>query len=341
MSLSSTNVGPNPQVPGTAQEVFIPDQLIAGNLKLVTQSVTVGGGAVWLRGTVMGQQNVGTLVASTGTTYASGTITVAAVPTAGDTVTIQGTVVTFVAANPYGNQVLIGATAAATATALEALLTGSTDANLSKMSYAINGAVITATSKALGTAGNAYTLATSDNTAFTLSGATLAGGTANTGNATVSAIAAGASYKQGTYKAVCTDATHAQVYDPQGDEIGIATFGTAFADPQIGFTITAGGTPCVAGDTFAISMSPPTYAYVPCTAGATDGSQFPAGILVDQTDASAGNTTGGIYVMGEFNARSLILGNGLSMAYVAAELQKRAMYVKQSTDLSYSNLDPN
>lgn len=341
MSLSSTNIGPNPQIPGTAQEVFIPDQLIAGNLKLVTQSVAVGGGAVLLRGTVMGQQNVGTLAASTGTTQASGTITVAAVPNAGDTVTIQGTTVTFVAANPYGDQVLIGATAAATATALAAFLTGSTDANLSKMAYTINGAVITAISAAYGTAGNAYTLTTSDSGAITLSGATLTGGTANTGNATVSAISAGVAYKQGSYKAVCTDATHAQVYDPSGDEIGVATFGAAFADAQIGFTITAGDTPCVAGDTFVISMAPPTYAYVPCVAGATDGSQFPAGILVDQTDASAGNTIGGIYVMGEFNPRALILGNGLSLAYVSAELQKRSMYVKNTTDLSYSNLDPN
>lgn len=41
--------------PGVSSEVFIPDQLIAGNLKLVTQNYTIASGAgVVNRGTPMG-----------------------------------------------------------------------------------------------------------------------------------------------------------------------------------------------------------------------------------------------------------------------------------------------
>lgn len=56
MTLQSTNIGPNPQVPGTVQEVYIPDQLIAGNLHLVTDTVTLlSGSGVIARGTVLGR----------------------------------------------------------------------------------------------------------------------------------------------------------------------------------------------------------------------------------------------------------------------------------------------
>ncbi|MCA7953854.1 DUF3383 family protein [Burkholderia seminalis] len=108
---------------------------------------------------------------------ASGTITLTANPAANDTVTINGTAVTFVAAAPAGSQVLIGANAAATAANLQAFLAASADANLSQCSYATVGTVTTVTAIALGNAGNAITLAKSS-TAITLSGATLAGGVA-------------------------------------------------------------------------------------------------------------------------------------------------------------------
>ncbi|WP_257765355.1 DUF3383 family protein [Burkholderia glumae] len=108
---------------------------------------------------------------------ASGTITLTANPAANDTVTINGTAVTFVAAAPSGSQVLIGGSAAATAANLQAFLAASADANLSQCSYSTTGAVTTVTAIALGNAGNAITLAKSSS-AITLSGATLAGGVA-------------------------------------------------------------------------------------------------------------------------------------------------------------------
>ena len=54
MSLTVTSVGNNPQTPGVNAEVYIPDQLIAGNMKLVTDTVTLGAGTL-ARGAVLGK----------------------------------------------------------------------------------------------------------------------------------------------------------------------------------------------------------------------------------------------------------------------------------------------
>lgn len=109
---------------------------------------------------------------------ASGTIEVAAQPDPGDTLTIQGTAITFVDGVPGANQVAIGADEAETATNLLTFLVNSANANIALMTYAKIGNIITATARVYGVAGNAYTLATSNAVAITLSGATLAGGVA-------------------------------------------------------------------------------------------------------------------------------------------------------------------
>lgn len=54
MTLTATNVGDNLQMPGMSAEIYNPDQLIAGNLKIVTDTVTLGAGTL-ARGTVLGQ----------------------------------------------------------------------------------------------------------------------------------------------------------------------------------------------------------------------------------------------------------------------------------------------
>ncbi|MFZ1871721.1 MAG: head decoration protein, partial [Chania sp.] len=43
-------------------------------------------------------------------------------------------------------------------------------------------------------------------------------------------------------------------------------------------------------------------AYVKCVKTASDGSQVPVAILVDDIDTTAGAKNGGVYLMGEFNA---------------------------------------
>lgn len=330
MSLIVNNLGDNPQQPGITADAYIPDQLIAGNLKLVTDSVSLGGAAILQRGSVLGKTSFGTIAASIGTAFASGTILLAAVPTAGDTVTIGGTAITFVTANPAGNQVLLGATAAATAQNLLAFLLGSSDANLVKFSYTLNSATITATAAAIGTGGNSLTLATSNAVAVTLSGATLSGGVANTGNATVGTISAGNALKSGNYTAVCATATTANVYSPTGEDLGLLTFGTQFTDAQISFKITAGATPCVAGDTFVLAAAVGSGVYQLAVSTAVDGSETPAAILADYADSTAGNVVAPIYLMGEFNANALIFGAGITLAAAKAALAPLGIFIKSS-----------
>jgi hypothetical protein len=108
---------------------------------------------------------------------ASGWYNFAANPIANATVTLNGTVVTFVASGPVGNQVLIGGTTAITMANLVAFANTSADVNISKVTLSLPNVVSTkvyVVSKLPGAPGNAYTLAAS---VATVSGATLSGGT--------------------------------------------------------------------------------------------------------------------------------------------------------------------
>lgn len=108
---------------------------------------------------------------------ATGNISLSGQPTAGDSFTIGGTAVTFVASSPVGNQVVIGADTAATLANLLAFLQASLDTNISKCTYAQGtGNVIDITDKTAGTAGNSFSLAKSG-TNLAVSGADLSGGT--------------------------------------------------------------------------------------------------------------------------------------------------------------------
>lgn len=108
---------------------------------------------------------------------ASGTITMSANPAANDTLTVNGTAITFVASSPIGNQVVIGINEAATFASLLTFLQQSLDANIDQATYAqTSNYVITVTDKVPGTAGNSFTLAKSS-TALAVSGADLSGGT--------------------------------------------------------------------------------------------------------------------------------------------------------------------
>lgn len=114
--------------------------------------------------------------ATTGTgVNASGSITFIANPVDGDTVTVNGVAITFKASAPTGNQVLIGASANATAANLLVFLQTSVLSGLASATYAASLNILTITYGLVGVAGNAFTLAKTS-TAITLSGATLTGG---------------------------------------------------------------------------------------------------------------------------------------------------------------------
>lgn len=59
MALVPGSVGDNPFQPGVTAEIYSPDQLIAGDLKIVTRDITVFHSAALLRGTVMGKITLG------------------------------------------------------------------------------------------------------------------------------------------------------------------------------------------------------------------------------------------------------------------------------------------
>jgi len=341
MVLSVGIIGDNPQQPSIVAETYIPDQLIAGNLKLVTDNITLSGAVALPRGTVVGFARFGTgaLTSSTGKTQATGTLTVASVPLDGATVTVQGTVFTFntqlpgnVSQNPAPNQILItpGMTTAQVAQALVEALAAATDANTTKMTYSLSGSVITATAVQVGTGGNALTLASSSG-AVTVSGGTLSGGTANTGTATIGTISAGRNVQPGNYVITLTSATQGNVIDPLGEMLGVTTMGTAFVNSQINFTITTGGSPA-AGDAFYINVANvgASGIWKLCTNGAVDGSEIPGGILVDFSDPSAGNVAAGVYLMGEFNGNAIVFDSSITPAYIKDAFRGKGIFIKSS-----------
>jgi hypothetical protein len=131
------------------------------------------------------------------TSKAIGSLNFGGQPANLDTVTINGTVVTFVNALTTGNQILIGTTLAATIANAVTFLNGSADVNLSLMTYTGTASKVYIVAKATGTTGNAYTLAkTSVN--VTVSGATMSGGSNSTD---VSALLLGRSTDSGAYVA--------------------------------------------------------------------------------------------------------------------------------------------
>lgn len=108
---------------------------------------------------------------------ASGQIAFSGVPTDGDTLTINGVVLTFVDATPGAFEILNGATAAETAANLQAFLNATADTDLLACTYSTSGAVTMVEAVVAGTAGNAFTF-TKSSTAIALSpsGGTLSGG---------------------------------------------------------------------------------------------------------------------------------------------------------------------
>ncbi len=107
------------------------------------------------------------------------------------------------------------------------------------------------------------------------------GAMVGTGNATGGTASATANQflQLGTYTVNMLTATTFAVLDPQGDSIGTGATTVAFKSNGLVFTITAGATPAVAGDTLPIVVTGTTkYKFVQDTA--TDGSQVPKVIVV-------------------------------------------------------------
>lgn len=63
---------------------------------------------------------------------------------------------------------------------------------------------------------------------------------------------------------------------------------------------------------------------------ATDGSETPVAILVDNVDASTADQNGGLYLMGEFNQNHIIVDASWTLAEMKTALRPLAIFLKDS-----------
>lgn len=153
---------------------------IAALIQTALAAAVAGSTCVWNSSFAQFIVTDGTTGATSTLSFASGptaygAITFAVNPTAAATITIGGTLVTFVTSLTTGNQILIGANLAATLANAVTFLSQSADTNLVKATYSVNqaGTAIQVVYKTPGASGNTFTLAAS---VATPSGATLTGG---------------------------------------------------------------------------------------------------------------------------------------------------------------------
>lgn len=143
----------------------------------------------------------------------------------------------------------------------------------------------------------------------------------NTGNPTCGAITVAAPAVAGEYDVIMEDATHFIVLQTPaggggaGEEIGHGVFGAAFNAGGLGFTITAGGTPCIDTDSFKITVAAGSGKYVPFDPTGNDGREVVAGILGSyRKDTTSADQQAGALVRGpaRLNASELLWSAGVT-----------------------------
>lgn len=262
--------------------------------------------------TVVWDSNFTRFEIKSGTTGATSTISFLNPPTATgyfnftanpvnlDTITLNGTAVTFVTGTPVGNQVLIGGTTAATLANLLAFLQSSADVQLVKFTYYVLGNFLYVAAVVTGTAGNALTLAKSSAN-VTLSGATLSGGT----GVDISTMLAGTSTSSGAYVAQGLAAETAVA--------ATTIFDNTFGQAWYGLTITG------ASDTDHQDVA----AYIEASTNLHTYwvSTIEAGVL------SAVSTTDIAYILKNLNHKRTAVQYSSSNEYAASSLSAKALTV--------------
>lgn len=155
-------------------------------------------------------------------------------------------------------------------------------------------------------------------------------GAGNTGDGVIGSITLGPAIKTGGYQLIATAITKFNVTSPAGDVLGVATVGTPFVHAEIALTITAGGVAFKVADSFTLNVFDAVGTYVECVRTATDGSQYPLAILVDDADATSGPVTAGAYLSGEFNAARLIYGATWSLPALVSAMRPYGLFAKSS-----------
>jgi hypothetical protein len=129
--------------------------------------------AVQQRFTVTNGSTGSTSLISYAQPTADGDFTFSTNPSPGESITLNGTQITFVDSGAIANQVNLGPNLTTTLQNLASVCSASGDPNISQATYSVDATHLYVVSKAYGTAGNAFTLAS---TAGSPSGGTLAGG---------------------------------------------------------------------------------------------------------------------------------------------------------------------
>lgn len=104
----------------------------------------------------------------------------------------------------------------------------------------------------------------------------------NTGNATSSAVTVTSAAKVGTYVVEFLTATTFSVALPGGALLADGATGVAYAQGGIGFTMTVGATPMVAGDGFNVAVTQAPGDFARHLLSASDGTETVAGILYEE-----------------------------------------------------------
>lgn len=280
---------------------------------LSRDSITLTGGAVISAGTVLGQATTGSTAAATalGTNTGNGTF---------------GTITPVSQPTMIGvYNILFTAATAFTVTAPDgATSTGSTGVAFSALGI---GFTITAGGTAF-VAGDTFTV-TATQTVGNPSVTSAAGGT-NTGNGTLGTLTAkGYAPSVGAYSVEFDDATHYIVTAPNGQEVGHGTTGVAFAAGGLGFTITAGGTAFVPGDSFVVTVAAGTGKYKPWDPANADGSGTAVGVLFGGRDTTSVDKAAVMMARNcEVNASELVYPTGTSAAQIAtAQAQLKALNI--------------
>jgi hypothetical protein len=143
----------------------------------------------------------------------------------------------------------------------------------------------------------------------------------STGNPTSSAITVGVAALPGVYRIIFTAATLFVVEDPNGVTVDNGTLGSAFSAGGLGFTLTAGGTPAVSGDTAKITVAAGTGKFTPYTADRAAGPA--AGILYNELAAATGDIKAVV-----FDSDMEVRRGGLVGLDAAAEADLLALGIK-------------
>ena len=151
-----------------------------------------------------------------------------------------------------------------------------------------------------------------------------------TGNGVMSGQALKKSTPVGNIVVEMLTATTFKVVLPDGDRLDDGATGVAYSNDYIGFTITVGGVPFIAGDKFTIPITAGSGKYVLSLAAAVDGSQNPESILAEDKDATAEDKATVAYIKGTFNQNRIAFGTGHTAASTKDGLQAKDIILQTS-----------